>query len=120
MIRSRCADCGKGEVRFQSLKDFETKVRGVPFTVPEATVGICDACNARFFSPQEITRWQQLFDAQQARMGRLLSAEEIESIRRDLNMPINSFAQLLGTTRQSVYNWERKDRKSPQLRLVDL
>jgi len=120
MTKNRCANCGKGEIKFQNVKDFETQVRGVPFTVPEATIGICNACDARFFSPQEITRWQQLFDAQQVRSGRLLSAEEIASIRLGLGMSINSFAQLLGTTRQSVYNWERKDRKSPQLRLVDL
>lgn len=120
MTKNRCANCGKGEVRFQQVKDFDTKVRGAAFTVPEATVGICDFCSAKFFSPQEIRRWQQLFEAEQTRTGRLLSAEEIESIRKALCLPINSFAQLLGTTRQSVYNWERKDRKGPQLRLVDL
>ena len=120
MINNRCVNCGKGEIQFQSVKDFETKVRGVPFTVPEATVGTCNSCGAKLFSPQEIRRWQQLFDAQQVSTGRLLSAEEIGSIRQGLGLPINLFAQLLGTTRQSVYNWERKDRKSPQMRLVDL
>jgi putative zinc finger/helix-turn-helix YgiT family protein len=120
MSNNRCANCGKGKIQFQNVKDFETKVRGVPFTVPEATVGICNSCGAKLFSPQEIRRWHQLFDAQQLRTGRLLSAEEIGSIRQGLGLPINLFAQLLGTTRQSVYNWERKDRKSPQMRLVDL
>lgn len=120
MTKNKCAKCGKGEVRFQRVKDFDTKVRGIAFTVPEATVGICDSCGAKFFSPQEIRRWQQLFEAEQTRIGALLSAEEIENIRKGLRLPINLFAQLLGTTRQSVYNWERKDRKSPQLRLVDL
>ncbi len=120
MTNNRCVNCGRGEIEFQNVKDFETKIRGVPFKVPEATVGVCNSCGARLFSPQEIRRWQQLFDAQQLRTGRLLSAEEIGNIRQGLGLPISLFAQLLGTTRQSVYNWERKDRKSPQLRLVDL
>src|SRR5260370_33065029 len=101
MTNNRCANCGKGEIRFQQVKDFDTKVRGAAFTVPEATVGICDSCGAKFFSPLEIRRWQQLFEAEQIRTGRLLSAEEIESIRKALRLPINSFARLLGTTRQS-------------------
>lgn len=120
MTNNRCANCGKGGIEFQNVTDFETKVRGVPFTIREAKIGICNSCGARLFSPQEIRRWQQLYDAQQLLTGRLLSAEEIGSIRRGLGLPISLFAQLLGTTRQSVYNWERKDRKSPQLRLVDL
>jgi DNA-binding transcriptional regulator YiaG len=120
MTRNKCANCGKGDIEFQKLKDFETRVRGVPFTVPEATVAICNSCGAKFYSPIEIKRWQQLFDAEQIGTGRLLSAEDVEGIRRGLDLRINSFALLLGTTRQSVYNWERKDRNSPQLRLVDL
>jgi putative zinc finger/helix-turn-helix YgiT family protein len=120
MTENHCANCGKGKIEFQSVKDFETKVRGVPFTVPEASVGICNSCGAKFYSPNEIRRWQQLFDAQQVAAGRLLSAEEISSIRQGLGLSVSSFALLLGTTRQSVYNWERRDRKSPQLGLVDL
>lgn len=120
MTENHCANCGKGKIEFQNVKDFETKVRGVPFTVPEASVGICNSCGAKFYSPNEIRRWQQLFDAQQLAVGRLLTAEEIASIRQGLGLSVSAFALLLGTTRQSVYNWERKDRKSPQLRLVDL
>jgi putative zinc finger/helix-turn-helix YgiT family protein len=120
MAKNRCASCGKGEIQFQNIKDFKTNVRGVPFTLPEARVGVCSSCGARFYSPTEIRRWQQLVDAQQVSTGRLLGPEEIEDIRQALGLSINSFAALLGSTRQSVYNWERKDRKGPQLRLVDL
>lgn len=120
MAENRCVNCAKGRIEFQNLKDFETKVRGIPFTVPEASVGICNACGAKLFRPEEIRRWQQLFDARQQSEGKLLSAEEVGAIRHSLGLAINSFAQLLGTTRQSVYNWERKDRKSVQLGLVDL
>lgn len=120
MNNNLCTDCGRAGITFQKVKGFETKIRGVPFTVPEAEIGVCNACGAKFFSPQEIRRWQRLYDAEQERTGRLLTAEQIRGLRMDLRMTIQSFAQLLGTTRQSVYNWERSDRKSPQLRIVDL
>lgn len=120
MTKNKCANCGQGEVRTQTLRNFETKVRGMQFVVPEARVAICDSCGARFYSPAEIRRWQKLFEAQQETTGKLLSAEEIERMRLDLGLSVSSFALLLGATRQSVYNWERQDRKSPQLRLVDL
>lgn len=120
MTNNRCANCGTQRIEFRNVKDFETKVRGVPFVVPEATIGTCISCGAKFFTPQEIRRWQELFDTEQQRTGRLLTSEDIQCIRHALGLPINSFALLIGTTRQSVYNWERKDRKAPQLRLADL
>lgn len=120
MKKNKCASCGQGEVRTRTLRDFETKVRGTRFVVPEATVAICDSCGAKFYSPAEIRRWQKLFEAQQETAGKLLTAEEVERIRLDLGLSVSSIALLLGSTRQSVYNWERRDRKSPQLRLADL
>src|SRR5229473_6142192 len=93
MTENRCANCGKGIIEFQRVKDFETKVRGIPFTVPEATIGICNSCGARLFSPEEIKRWQYLFDAGQLDTGKLLSAGEIASIRQLLDLPINLFAR---------------------------
>lgn len=120
MSENHCANCGKGIIEFHNVKDFKTRVRGASFTVPEASVGICNSCGAKFYSPDEIRRWRQLFDAEQLAGGKLLRAEEVASIRQGLGLSVSSFASLLGTTRQSVYNWERNDRKSPQLRLVDL
>lgn len=120
MTNNLCATCGKGEIEFQKVKDFETKIRGIPFTVPEAEIGICNKCGARLFSPQEIRRWQRLYDLEEERTGRLLSWDEIQDTRKGLALSIYSFARLIGTTRQSVYNWEREDRKAPQLRIVDL
>jgi len=120
MNKNRCAKCGKGEIEFHKVKDFETMVRGVSFTVPEATIGRCKSCGEKIFDPNEIRRWQQLYETDLLMRGKLLSADEINKIREALGLQINQFARLLGTTRQSVYNWERENRKSPQLRLADL
>ena len=120
MNKNRCAKCGKGEIEFHKVKDFETMVRGVSFTVPEAVIGRCKSCGEKIFDPNEIRRWQQLYETDLLTRGKLLSAAEINKIREALELQINQFARLLGTTRQSVYNWERENRKSPQLRLADL
>lgn len=120
MTKNRCAKCGKGEIKFENVRNFETLVRGEPFTVPEARIGRCESCGERFFEPNEIRRWQRLYESDLLQKGKLLGADQIRRIREELKLPINQFARLLGATRQSVYNWERHDRKSPQMRLADL
>jgi len=120
MFNFNCDECGRGNVRAQVLQKFETKVRGNPFTVPEAVVGICDNCRACYFDPNEVKRWRELYDAHLERSGTLLSATEISAARVELRLSIGDFAALIGSTRQSVYNWERRDRNVPQNRTVDL
>jgi putative zinc finger/helix-turn-helix YgiT family protein len=120
MNENHCAKCGKGEIEFRKTQNFETMVRGVPFTVPEATIGYCTTCGAKVFDPKEIRRWQKLYEADHVSKGKLLSATDVANIRRALGLQINQFALLVGTTRQSVYNWERENRNSPQLRIVDV
>jgi putative zinc finger/helix-turn-helix YgiT family protein len=115
-----CEECGKGKVRKRTVQNFATKVRGYPFVVPVAVVGGCDNCGAQIFDPQEVRRWNELFAAQLDRRGDLLTPQQIRSIREQLGLSIGDFAKLIGSTRQSVYNWEREERKSPQIRLVDL
>jgi putative zinc finger/helix-turn-helix YgiT family protein len=120
MNKNHCLECGRGEIEFRKVKNFETMVKGVPFTVPEASMGFCKSCGAKIFDPNEIRRWQQLYEANLLLEGKFLSAAEITKIRETLGLQISQFARLLGTTRQSVYNWERENRISPQLRLADL
>ena len=120
MLNSICEECGKGTVQPLKIKNFSTKVRGLPFVVPEAVVRVCDACGARVFDPKEIRRWIRLYDQMAEQRGGIFSANEIRQIRAQLQLSIGSFANLLGCTRQSVYNWEREDRRSPQLRIADL
>jgi putative zinc finger/helix-turn-helix YgiT family protein len=120
MTKTNCAECGKGEVESRKVQNFATMVRGVPFVVPEATVGFCSSCGAKVFDPKEIRRWQALFESEQLGPEKLLSAGEITELRGALGLQVMQFARLLGTTRQSVYNWERENRTAPQLRLADL
>lgn len=120
MIEFQCERCKEGHVRWQVLRNYLTKVGGYPFVVPEAVVGVCDNCGAEAFDPQENRRWAALYSELSGKQGLLLSAEEISDIRGQLGLSIGDFAALLGCTRQTVYNWERHDRKSPQLRIADL
>jgi putative zinc finger/helix-turn-helix YgiT family protein len=120
MNNNHCVACGKGGIEFRKVKNFETMVRGNRFTVPEATIGFCKECDSKVFDPREIRRWQELFDAEEVSQGKFLSAAEVKEIRETLGLQISQFAILLGATRQSVYNWEREKRNTPQLRMVDL
>ena len=118
MFDFQCPECGKGQVRATVRTDYKTKVRGVPVSVPEAVVGVCQGCGAEFFDPSELRRWSALQRSLEEQQ--LLAHNEIAHIRSSLGMPIGEFARLLGCTRQSIYNWERADRLAPQLRTIDL
>ena len=45
-----CQECGQGMVKEQKIKNYRTKIKGYPFAVPEATVGICNKCRAEHFA----------------------------------------------------------------------
>jgi putative zinc finger/helix-turn-helix YgiT family protein len=120
MIEFQCEECRKGHIRWEVRKNFPTKVRGYPLVVPEAIIGVCDNCGAEAFDPQETRRWAALFEELSERRGLFLTAEEIRDIRSRLELSIGDFAALVGCTRQTIYNWERADRKSPQLKIADL
>jgi putative zinc finger/helix-turn-helix YgiT family protein len=120
MSKNHCAKCGKGEIEIRKVDNFETMIRGNHFTVPEAKIGVCKSCGAKVFDPIEIRRWQKLYETDLVHKGHFLAASDIRNIRQALGLQISQFALLLGTTRQSVYNWERDNRNSPQMKLVDL
>jgi putative zinc finger/helix-turn-helix YgiT family protein len=120
MFNFLCEECGKGKVRKHTIQNFATRIRGYPFVVPAAVVGVCDNCGAQVFDPQEMRHWSELFTAGLVEKGHLLTPQQIRSIREQLGLSIGDFARLIGSTRQSVYNWEREERKSPQTRLIDL
>lgn len=120
MFNYRCEKCKKGTVRPRVLRNYRTKVRGFPFVVPEATIGVCDQCAAEYFSGQELARWSELYTRRLEDRECVLSAEEIAELRGELHLSIGDFAVLVGCTRQSVYNWERRDRNTPQSRIADL
>lgn len=114
MFGYKCQECHEGTVRETTVKGYQTRFDRVPFTVPEAIIGVCDKCGAYSYDAREYKRWRALFEAESQKSGRLLSAQEITALRTRLGLSKSDFAALLGTTRQSVYWWEREDRDRPQ------
>ena len=113
-----CQECGKGTVLEQVIPEYPTKIRGYPFVVKEARVGVCDRCGAEHFAVQETGRWEQLFDEEHAK--HYMQPEEIRALQHALRLTMEQLASLLGCTRQSLHNWVRPDRSKPQSRMADL
>lgn len=113
-----CQECGRGTVKEKVHPEYRTKVRGQPFLVNDAHVGVCDVCGAEHFAAEETARWHRLFEEEQAQQQ--LTAQDIKWLREDLQLSMEQFAALVGCTRQSLHNWERADRKRPQSRMADL
>ena len=115
-----CPECGQGTVQATKIQNYKTKIKGYPFIVNEAIVGVCDKCGAKHFTPHETGRWEELFyqtlEAQQA----FLIPQDITKLRNDLGLSMEDFARLIGCTRQSIYNWEKPDRTTPPSRMADL
>ncbi|MBP7527345.1 MAG: hypothetical protein KA801_05445 [Syntrophorhabdaceae bacterium] len=120
MFNYTCEECGQGTVRENIVRNYQTRIKGYPFVVDEARIGICDRCQAKHFNSQETKRWEQLYDQQLENNGIYLSASDIAGIRESLGLTTEGLAYLIGCTRQSIYNWEKMDRKKPQSRMADL
>jgi putative zinc finger/helix-turn-helix YgiT family protein len=115
-----CPECGEGTVQTTRIQNYKTKVKGFPFVVDEAIIGICDTCQAEQFAPEEIKRWEELFSHSLEVRKVFLSPSEITDLRKSLGLSMEDFARLIGCTRQSIYNWEKVDRPSPLSRMADL
>jgi putative zinc finger/helix-turn-helix YgiT family protein len=114
-----CPNCGKGQVR-QTRREYDATIKGINIAVRDALVGVCDNCGVESVTKGEIQRWQQMAEARIQSSNALLTPLQIKHLREGLGYSIPRFARLLGTTRQSVHNWERPDRKAPQLRTIDV
>jgi len=115
-----CPECGKGLVEATKFQNYKTKIKGYPFIVPEAIIGVCDHCNTRHFSAKETKQWETLYYRSLEEQDMFLSAEEITDIRNQIGLSMEDFARLIGCTRQSIYNWEKKERNTPPSRMADL
>lgn len=120
MFEYKCQECGKGIVREKKIKNYKTRIKGYPFVVPEATVGVCDNCKAEHFAAEETKHWEELFSQSLARNKLFLLPQDIERMRKALGLSMENFALLIGSTRQSLYNWENHMRSRPQSRMADL
>jgi len=120
MFNYICQECGKGTVREKVFDNYRTKIKGYPFVVDKAVIGVCDQCEAKHFDPNETKRWEEQYNKYLESENILLSPDEIKATRKSLDLSMENFAFLIGCTRQSIYNWEKKDRKIPQSRMADL
>ena len=121
-VGTPCPTCGEGTIQIKKIKNYKAKIRGYPFVVPEATMGMCDnpACDERPVSARERRRWEELFEqALEARYATLTPAE-ITRLRERLNLSKKDFAHLLGVSVRSIHLWEKTDRQVPPSRVSDL
>lgn len=115
-----CDECDSGTVRPTRILNHKTAFQGYPFTVPVAWIGVCDHCGARQSTAQEHARWKAEYEQHLAALGAVLAPDTIEALRRRLGLGKKEFAQLIGTTRQSVHAWGNAERVTPQGRGADL
>jgi putative zinc finger/helix-turn-helix YgiT family protein len=115
-----CPECSIGTVKTTLVHNYKTKIKGYPFIVDEALIGVCDHCKAEHFAPEETKRWEELFSRSLEERQAFLSPQEITGLRKTLGLSMEDFARLMGCTRQSIYNWEKTDRTAPPSRMADL
>lgn len=120
MFEYPCPECGRGTVRTTRVHNYKTKIKGYPFVVDEALIGVCDQCHAESFAPEETKRWETLFSRSLEARQAFLSPGEITELRKSLNLSMEDFARLIGATRQSLSMWEKEGRSSLPLRTADL
>lgn len=120
MFNYICEECGKGTVKEKVFENYQTKIKGYPFVVSEAVIGVCDNCGAKHFDSTETKHWEEFYQKDLESRHISLLPEEIEAVRKSLGLSMEDFAYLIGCTRQSIYNWEKKNREKPQSRMADL
>ncbi len=114
----KCQECGRGTVNERFIPEYHTKIKGYPFVVRGARIGMCNECGAEHFAAQETECWERTFEEEHGR--HFLAPEEIQELQRSLGLTMEQFAFLIGCTRQSLYNWKRPDRNRPQSRMANL
>jgi len=115
-----CPECGNGVVHTTRIRNYKTKIKGYPFSVDEALIGVYDHCQAKPFTPEEQKRWEEHFFQSLESRKAFLTPREITEIRTALELSMEDFARLIGTTRQSLSTWEKTERASPPSRTADL
>ena len=120
MFGYRCQECGEGTVNAQEFLNYSTRIRGYPFVVERATIGVCDRCGAKHYHAKETKRWEELYLKDLEKNHIFFSPEEVKEVREYLGLSMEDFAYLIGSTRQSIHNWQKKDRVTTQSRMADL
>jgi len=120
MFEYKCDKCGQGAVKANKVRKYETKIDGIPFSVENAVIGVCDQCGAKYFNARETKRWRDVFFREQLQKGSILTASGISTLRDSMGLTVADLARLIGCSRQALYLWESPDRVGPQSRMADL
>jgi len=120
MFNYICEECGKGTVKKKVFENYKTKIKGYPFVVDKAVIGVCDQCGARHFDANEAKHWKELYNKDLELKHISLLSDEIEAVRKSLGLLMEDFVYLIGRIHQLIYNREKKDREKPQSRMADL
>ena len=120
MFNYICEECGKGTVKKKVFENYQTKIKGQPFVVDKAVIGVCDQCGAKHFDANETKHWKKLYNKDLELKHISLLSDEIEAARKSLGLLMKEFVYLIGRTHQLVYNGEKKDREKPQSMMAGL
>ncbi len=61
MFKYKC-ECGKGTIKEEIRENYEVVMKGSPFIIPEAHIGVCDACGVINYHGKEMRRWTKLYE----------------------------------------------------------
>ena len=59
-----CPMCGKNGMETLTIKEYHTKMGGVPIVVKNAKIEKCKYCEEQMYSAKEIRRWEKIKEEQ--------------------------------------------------------
>jgi putative zinc finger/helix-turn-helix YgiT family protein len=104
--KTRCLLCGQGHLHLQTVDEtfvYETDEERVKVTAKEVPVDVCDYCGERFRGPEAAVIRNQAV----AQALHLLSAEDIQRLRKRRGYSLSQFAALTGIDKDLLSGWEK-------------
>ena len=101
----RCSECKAKEV-YPKATDYTTAVkhdgRSYSIHIPDLAIATCRNCNAQTFSVRDDDR---IFATLRAQIG-LLTPEEMQKRRNQLELSQHALAEQLGVAKETISRWE--------------
>ena len=57
-----CPECGKGKLQERVIPEYHTEIKGYPFIVKKAHIGICNQCGYEYLAACETDKWEKMFE----------------------------------------------------------
>lgn len=119
----KCPTCGKIEMSEQTLENYRTRMRGIPFIVPQAKLHICGSCEEEVTSAREMRRWETVQRDMLREEGLLPKPAEVREFREKLGFSKSQLALFCNATISDVSAWEDEEvglKISPEALLIQL